>query len=367
MMTKLSNILRRVSIIGLGLMGGSLGLALKRSFPTIEIVGVDREEKIVQRAVERGAIDRGFLNFEEAFPKADLIVLATPVNAILELLPTLPDLIDPDTLVTDLGSTKARICRTAEEYLPDRFIGGHPMAGSERQGIEAADPFLFENALYVLTPLQASQERIPHLSTFLEELGARILCLDPQLHDQIVAYVSHLPQLLAVALTELVGQQNEENSLYRELAAGGFRDMTRIAASPYSIWKDILRDNAPQIGHVLDALIEQLLSMRGELTSAVLEERFRRAAAFRTAIPLRSKGFLKPLHRIAISVPDQPGTLARLTTVLAQSTINIKDIELLKVRENVGGTFHLHFETRAEAERAVQLLQNIGYSSSLLD
>lgn len=143
--------------------------------------------------------------------------------------------------------------------------------------------------------------------------------------------------------------------------------MTRIAASPYAIWRDIIKDNATKIEQALDELLQQLAAIKTELKHSMLGKRFQQAAAFRHAIPRSSKGFLKPLHRIAVSVPDQPGVLARVTTAIAQAGINIKDIELLKVRENVGGTFHLHFDTLKDAEWAAQALQEAGYPSNLLD
>jgi len=357
----------RVAIVGVGLMGGSLGLAIKRGYPSIRVSGVDRESKILKRAIERGAIDRGYLTLEEGVSEAQLIFLAAPISAIVDLLPRVAELIAPDTLVTDLGSTKARICRVAQQCLPNNFIGGHPMTGSERQGIEAADSFLFENALYVLTPGPQSTAQAERFRRFLEGLGARVLYMDAEIHDRVVAYVSHLPQLLAVALADLVGRQSQANSHYQQLAAGGFRDMTRIATSPYELWADIIKDNTMKIEQALDELVQQLTAMKTELKRSTLRERFRRAAAFRNAIPRSSKGFLEPLHRIAVSVPDRPGVLARMTTAIAQAEINIKDIELLKVRENVGGTFHLYFESLKDAERAVQALEKAGYPSHRLD
>ncbi len=359
-----------VAIVGVGLIGGSLGLAIKRRYPNTEVIGVDRTERIVKSAQARGAIDTGSTDLSQGVGRADVIFVATPVRTIAELLPTLGPLIRPDALVTDVGSTKARICQIAERFFPSRFIGGHPMTGSERQGVEAADPLLFENALYVLTPLSVSTEQLERLKQFLEGVGARVLCLEPERHDRIVAYVSHLPQLLAVALAGVVARRSQEDALYTELAAGGFRDMTRIAASPYEIWHDIICENARNIERSLDELIGQLDALRGQVRARAIEavaSRFRSAAAFRNAIPRSSKGFLKPLHRVAVSAPDRPGVLAHFATAIARAGMNIKDIELLKVRENVGGTFHLCFESREAAERAVHILCTAGYQSHLVD
>jgi prephenate dehydrogenase len=361
----------RVAIVGVGLIGGSLGLAIKRSYPNVEVIGVDRAERTLEIAQARGAIDTGSMELSRGVGGADLIFVATPVRTIAELLPTLGTLIRPDALVTDVGSTKARICQIAEEFLPSRFIGGHPMTGSERPGIEAADPLLFENALYMLSPsVSARSEHLERLSKFLEGLGARVLFLDPEQHDQIVAYVSHLPQLLAVTLADLVAQHNQRDALYAALAAGGFRDMTRIAASPYEIWYDIIRENARNVEQALDELIKQLNTLKRQVRTRTAEElalRFHRAADFRNTIPRTGKGFLTPLYRVALSAPDRLGVLAHCTTAIARAGINIKDIELLKVRENVGGTFHLYFESVEAAERAASILSTEGYQSYLID
>jgi prephenate dehydrogenase len=359
---------KKIAIVGVGLMGGSLGLAIKRSYPDVYVTGIDSTESTVQRAQERGALDDGYTDLAVGVKDADLVFLATPVRTIIHLLPKLPALIVPTALVTDVGSVKARICKVAEEVLPGQFVGGHPMTGSERQGIEAADPLLFENALYILTPSSRSRGPAERLSQFLEGLGARVLTLKPEQHDRIVAYVSHLPQLLAVALVDVVARQ--QDPLYTHLAAGGFRDMTRIAASPYEIWHDILWENALHIGRALDEVVEWLNALKGQIQQGASQELavcFRRAAAFRSAIPRSSKGFLRPLHRVAVSVPDRPGALAHLATALAQAQLNIKDIELVKVREDIGGTFHIHFESVESAERAAHILRTVGYHSHLID
>lgn len=359
----------RIAIIGVGLIGGSLGLAIKRSYPRVRVVGIDQDEATLTKALERRAIDEGERELAKGVAGADLIFLATPVDTIAQLLPQMQSVIAPEALITDVGSTKARICEIAQRFLPKNFIGGHPMTGSERQGIEAADPLLFENALYILTPLDTSRDTAcSTLSAFVEGLGARVLFMKPQRHDRIVAYVSHLPQLLAVTLADVVARQNQKDALYAELAAGGFRDMTRIAASPYAIWCAIIRENAREIERAVDELLEQLSALKEHLGAPEeLALRFARAAAFRNAIPRSSKGFLKSLHRVAVSAPDRPGVLAHMTACIAQAGITIKDIELLRVRENVGGTFHLSFESLQAAQSAAQALRAVGYQSSVLD
>lgn len=272
---------RRVTIVGLGLMGGSLGLAIKRCYQEVEVIGVDCEEAALHVAQERGAIDHG-LPLVQGVAGTDLICLATPVEAIIKLVQRLSGFIDPATMITDLGSTKTEICATAQRFLPDNFVGGHPLSGSEKQGVEAANHALFQDAIWALTPLRKPDARAARLRKFLEGLGASVLYLEPERHDRLMAYVSHLPQLLAVALAELVADRSGEDEHYRTLAAGGFADMTRIAGSPYAVWKDIFSSNAREIDGALAAFIERLSSLRRALgEGGSLRRSFERAGAFR--------------------------------------------------------------------------------------
>jgi len=356
-----------VGIVGVGLIGGSFGLAIKRFQPKIRVIGVDKDLNALRCAKARGAIDvasRGL----NALVETDLIVLATPIRSIIEILPQLQNFIRLDAIVTDTGSTKSEICRVARKYLAENFVGGHPMAGSEQQGIEGAHPLMFENALYVLTPVKKKQIRSARLASFLGKLGAQTLFLDPELHDSLVAATSHLPQLISVALATVVAQKAKDSTLYRELAAGGFRDLTRIASSPFGIWKDIFTTNVTPIDSVLGEFVGLLSQMRSALLKNTDEigTNFLKAKKFRDALPRRSKGFLRALHRLAIVVPDRAGALAELTGAIAQKKISIKDIELLKVREYEAGTFHLYFATETDAKQAARALRKAGYECNLL-
>lgn len=355
----------KVAIVGVGLMGGSLALAIRRFCPEIETVGIDFLQ-VLEKARKLGAIDRGYppAQLEEGVAEADYVFLATPIRKIIRLIKEVSPLLKEGAVISDLGSTKAEICQAAERSVPNDvcFIGGHPLSGSEGRGIDHADPFLFQNAFYILTPLEGVDEQAERLAHLLERLGAIILYLDPQAHDRIVAYTSHLPQLLAVGLTNLVGEEG-----YLHMAAGGFRDLTRVASSPYEIWEEILGTNIAPIQEALDALIRELSMLRERLGGGGLREGFAEAARRRAGIPRNSKGFLGAFPRITVLVPDRPGALAEITAALAKDGINIKDIELLKVREWVGGTFQLHFETRDEAQQAAKILNGISYESRVVD
>ncbi len=276
---------RRVAIIGLGLMGGSWGLALKaRGYPARR-AGFDKAE-VLRQAVERGAIDEAAGELVGALRDADLVILATPVGAILELLPQVKAAASPRALVTDVGSTKRLICQRAHELLGDEplFLGGHPLAGKERSGLENASAELLKNARYVLSPLAAEHlrdERVQAFTRLLETVGAKPYVCDPSSHDRAVAFLSHLPQLVSSGLASLIAEAGAEENLPLELAASGLRDVTRLAESPYSVWRDICLTNIENIQAALEALIEKLESMKVHLSDRELEQEFRQGAKLR--------------------------------------------------------------------------------------
>ena len=276
---------QRVAIIGLGLIGGSWGLALAKAGFAGQRVGCDRRE-VLDRAVNRHVVDEGSPSPAEAVRDADLVILATPVGAILNLLPKLKKACSYNTLVTDVGSTKRVICRRAHEFFGAEplFLGGHPLAGKERCGLENADAKLFEKCRYVLTPLvpaHQSDPRVQRFAALLGSLGARPHWTDATSHDRVVALLSHLPQLVSSSLASLTEEQGADEKLPLELAASGFRDVTRLADSPYSIWRDICLTNAENIQIAIEALIQKLESMKLHLSDRELEREFQQAARLR--------------------------------------------------------------------------------------
>jgi prephenate dehydrogenase len=282
---------RRVAIIGLGLLGGSWGLALKRAGFKGWRVGCDRRE-IVDRAVGREAVEEGSAQVSDALRDADLIILATPVGAILDLLPKVKESCLPTALVTDVGSTKQAICQRAQAVFGEAplFLGGHPLAGKECAGIEHAEGTLFQGIRYVLTPFapaHQSDARVQSFTELLASVGARPYWTDPQSHDRAVAWLSHLPQLLSSSLASLLAEQ-QGRQLPLELAGSGFRDVTRLADSPYSIWRDICLTNSGNIQMALDALIQKLESIKAHLADRELEREFLAAQRLRAWLRERS-------------------------------------------------------------------------------
>ena len=353
-----------ISIIGLGLIGGSLGLAFRSSKLKVSVVGFD-SAGVLRRAKKRGAIDVTAASLRAAVSNADMIFICTPVNTILRLLPKIARCAKRSAIVTDVGSVKGVVQECAEKLFGSgpTFVGGHPMAGSEGSGIDYADALLFQNAVYVLCPLKHSRRTSTALVALLKSIGARILVMDARRHDEAAAAISHLPQLLAVDLVDFAARKNKKNKALFQLAAGGFRDMTRIASSPFPLWEEILANNRAPLRSVLreyGAMIEESEKQLSSKLLYSLGRKFRRAKAFRDAIPKNSKGFHHSLHDLLISVDDKPGVLAKITSVLFRAGINISDIELLKVREGEGGTFRLSFDSAEASVSAAKALRAKG-------
>lgn len=353
-----------IAIVGVGLIGGSLGLALKRSGSASHVVGVSRPETI-DRALASGAIDEGvsYDALGEGVDGADIVFLCTPISRILELLPVTMESVQAGCVVTDVGSTKHAICEVASAHRrPDvHFVGGHPMAGSEWRGVEAADPFLFQNAIYVLTPdVDVDESAVASLADCVGSTGARTLILDAETHDRVAAAISHLPQLMATSLVGMVGRLDAPEGLALKMAAGGFRDMTRIASSPYDMWRDICRTNAAAIRTCVSQFRESLDAITARLEADELASDFSYAQDIRAGIPSDSKGFMSPLHELRLMIEDRPGVIAEIGGLLAEAEINIKDIEVMKVREGEGGSIRLGFGSSDDVELAARLLEERG-------
>jgi prephenate dehydrogenase len=271
---------KQITIIGTGLIGGSLGLALKGSGFAGRIVGCDRQA-VLDRARPMHAIDLGTEDPVEAIQGSDLIVLATPVGAIIDLIERIGPLASPNALITDVGSTKKEIVDRARSVFGDnavrRFLGGHPMAGKEHGGIENAESRLFTNAVWLLTG-QAGQEidkgKIKDYRDLLEGIGTRILAMDPERHDRLCAWISHLPQMISTALGAALVEEFGNNPDVHAIGGRALREMTRIASSPYSMWRDIAYTNAGHIEHALHQLEQRLAHIRENLRSPALREEF---------------------------------------------------------------------------------------------
>jgi prephenate dehydrogenase len=269
-----------VAIIGLGLLGGSLGLALKKSGFSGRISGYGRREHNRTLALSLGAADEVSTDVIEAVKDADLVILATPVAAILDTLPRLQPHLSPNALVTDVGSTKKRICALAAAHFTEgpMFLGGHPMAGKEQSGVEHADAKLFRGAPYALMSLESdSDARVMAFAEIVRAIGARPVWTDPETHDWAVGIVSHLPQLVSVALARVVQDETDETGLPLSLSGPGLQDMLRLAGSPYDIWRDILLTNTDNVSRALDRLAQAVDYLRTSLARKELQQEFQAA------------------------------------------------------------------------------------------
>jgi prephenate dehydrogenase len=285
--------IRQITIIGNGLIGGSLGLALKKRKFTGRIVGSDRAP-ILERAEKKGAIDIGHTSPLDAVHGSDVVVLATPVVAIIDLLERLAPSLPGRTLLTDVGSTKAEVVARATRILgksaPQRFLPGHPMAGKEQAGVEFADPDLFQGAAWFFTPLRG-QDIYRGLSgefvEWVEKMGARIATLGAAEHDQLCAWISHLPQMISTALAASLVDEFGDTPLL-ETGGRALREMTRISSSPYSMWRDIAITNKKNIQDALLKMEQRLAHIRENLDSRELAAEFERAHELKKkALPRR--------------------------------------------------------------------------------
>ena len=266
----------RVAILGTGLIGGSFGLALRKHFPDISIVGFDREETL-QAALARGAVPETAHDVAAAVRSADLVYVALPIGATIEALPAIAAAAKDGALVTDAGSTKTIICRAAKTFFAGgaRFLGGHPMAGRETSGIARADAGLFSGARYALVGSEDDPDpRVQGFASLVRTLGAEPVWCDAETHDWAVGIVSHLPQLLAVALARVVQDETDETGLPLSLSGPGLQDMLRLAGSPYGLWRDVAHTNTENIARALDRLEQAVEHLRTQLTSKELEQEF---------------------------------------------------------------------------------------------
>jgi prephenate dehydrogenase len=278
---------KQVTIIGTGLIGGSLGLAMRKRHLAGRIIGCDRAP-VLERAQNCGAIDEGATNPADATRGSDLVILATPVLPILDFIERLGPSLSPQTLVTDVGSTKAEIvARAAKSFgrsAGRRFLAGHPMAGKENAGVEFADADLFEGAAWLFTPLPGQNVHAGACGEFIhcaEKMGARVAELDPADHDRFCAWISHLPQMISTALAAALVDEFGPDAPLLEIGGRALREMTRISGSPYSMWRDIAITNKKNLGDALQKLEQRLAHLRENLDTRELAQEFERAHQLR--------------------------------------------------------------------------------------
>lgn len=357
----------RVGIVGTGLVGGSLGLALRRLDDVEDVAGYDRDPGQLAEAVSRGAVTRAASSAADAAADANLVVLAVPVSAVTAVAAEVGAALRPGAILTDVASVKTRVVEALQAAVPAgvHVVGGHPMAGSAETGAAHASADLFLGATYLLTPTtHTDPDAYGRLHGLLTRLGARVLAVSPTRHDLLVAVVSHLPQLAASTLMNLAAERaRDDHADLLLLAAGSFRDATRVAASNPDLWLDICAENRDAIVAVLDDYRERIGALRSVLAVAD-DEGLRRALsdarAARRSLPGKETvtGRLIELH---LSIPDRPGVFAEVTTTVGLAGVNIEDIGVEHAPEGGRGLLRLAILGPKSAVRAREALEDLGY------
>lgn len=355
---------KRVYIAGLGLIGASLALGIKRDHPDYEILGYNRSAESRQVALERGMVDQVTDDFTALAPLADIIILAVPIKQTVDFLKVLAGLeLKDNVLITDAGSTKSEIVAAAETYLrgrPVRFVGGHPMAGSHKTGASAADVNLFENAYYIFTPSALTQPgTIEEMEDLLSGLHARFIQVDAAEHDRVTSQVSHFPHILASSLMEQAGGYSREHELTQSFAAGGFRDMTRIAESEPGMWTSILLSNP-------EAILERIADFRERLDQVAAYIKagdqdaiwtfFDQGRQIRKSMEIHKRAGVDSFYDIFINVPDEEDAILGILELLrGTSVVNIRINE--ENREDINGILQITFKNREDLEKSASIIR----------
>ena len=361
---------KTIYIAGLGLIGASMALGIKRDHPDYKILGYNRSQASRDIALERGMIDRATDDFASFAPLADVIILTLPIKQTITFLQELATLdLKEGVIISDAGSTKSAIVATAEKYFADksvRFVGAHPMAGSHKTGAASADVNLFENAYYILTPSSlTTPDTLEEMKDLLSGLHARFIEIDAEEHDRVTSQISHFPHILASGLMEQTASYAEEHEMARRFAAGGFRDMTRIAESEPGMWTSILLSNR-------ETIIERIENFKGrldEIEQAISKgdenqiwNFFNQAREQRQAMEIHKRGGVDSSFDLYVDVPDEEDVILRILELLrGTSLVNIHINE--ENREDIHGILQISFKNAQDLKRAEQVItENTNYT-----
>lgn len=351
------------TIIGLGLIGGSIAKAIRKYHPDTDIRGYNRSPENIRLALEDNVIDYAMQDVTDHIDESDYIFLCSPVGInianIKKMLPYLPK----DCILTDVGSVKGDIHQEIEHLgLTDRFIGGHPMAGSEKTGYVHSSDRLLENAYYILTPGNLlPEQRYEEFFQFIESLHALPIRSDDKKHDYATAAISHVPHLIAAALVKLVEENDSPDQFMKLIAAGGFKDITRIASSSPTMWEHICRSNQEQILILLQKYIDQLDGISKDIREKDFQkiyDLFETAGAYRNSLNDKASGPIQKTFQLYLDVPDEAGAIARVATLLAAHNISIKNIGITHNREHSEGVLYIVFYDELSLQAAIPVLQS---------
>lgn len=348
----------RVAVVGTGLMGTSIAMAAIRAGDAVR--GVDSDRRRLAGSAERSGL-RAASTLEGCVDGATIVLLCTPVPSIPQLAAEVLTLAG-DAVVTDVGSVKSQVMAEVRSRVDprelERFVGGHPMGGSERSGPEWASASLLDGIVWVLTPTpEVDEARVAHLETWVERIGARPVRMEAERHDRLVAIVSHLPQVASTTLMGLAATEEAGEPQILLLAAGGFRDLTRLAASSPALWSDILLSNRQQIGRAIDLYVERLSQLKGLVLGERghdVEDLFAQAKEARLSLAAKPQ-VRSGVAVLQVPVPDRPGVLAELTLALGEGGVNIEDLQIVHSHEGGHGTVHLTVAADAVDRAALAL------------
>lgn len=352
--------------IGLGLIGGSIAKAIRRRLPDTRMLAYDINTASLDLAKEEKVIDRICPSVDDAFRDCDYIFLCAPVSHNAENLLTLKNVLSPDTILTDVGSVKTGIHKQIEELqLQSQFIGGHPMAGSERFGYQNAKASLLENAYYILTPSEeVPEEKIKDYRKLVETIGAIPLILSYEEHDYVTAAISHLPHVIAASLVNLVKNSDSEEGVMKMIAAGGFKDITRIASSSPEMWQQICLTNAENIAKLLRTYIQSLEVIADNIDEHKKDNLYRffdTARNYRESFISAPSGPIKAEYVFTVDIADKPGAIAAIASLLAMHDVSIKNIGINHNRELAEGALRIEFYDQTTLKKAVDVMTGHGY------
>ncbi len=354
-----------IGFIGLGLIGGSIAKSIRRVMPNTEILGFDVDQQALSLAQSDNTITK-IVTSIEAMKDCDYIFLCAPVHYNIAYLPIIKRIIHDNCILTDVGSVKSDIYMAINDNkLEDYFIGGHPMVGSERSGFEAANDRLIENAYYFVTPsATVAEQKVDKFRTFLEDLGSIPIIYSPEEHDEITAYISHIPHVIASSLVNLVAGKEDESGILKQLAAGGFKDITRIASSNPVVWEHILLSNPYNVVTGLrqfnDEINDMITYIETENAGSIYDF-FDHAKDYRNSVPDHPTGVIRMNYDVYLDIPDEPNALATAVSHVGNAGINLKNIGITHNREDNEGVLRLSFYDKESANDAAKLLKNLNY------
>ena len=338
----------KVGFIGLGLIGGSIAKTIKKKYPDTTLIATARHADTIQEAHDFGTIENDTLLPLSDFADCDYIFLCTPVQQNLIYLKELKSVIKPSCIITDVGSVKSDIHKAVTALdIEANFIGGHPMCGSEKTGFFNATEYLLENAYYIITPTaKTAPAQLEDFHALVKSLGSVPMILDYEKHDFATAAISHLPHIIASSLVNLVNTLDNEAEYMKTIAAGGFRDITRIASSSPVMWEQICVENHKNISTVLDEYIRMLIQIRCSIDNQEAEnlyDMFARSRDYRDSIDATSSGLINKTYVLYIDIVDEAGGIATIATILASNSISIKNIGIIHNREFEEGVLRIEF------------------------